>query len=153
MSDDLPVTPANGVILAKLAVIDDTLHRLSAYLPVSFEKLEADWGLRKIAERSLQIMVEAMIDIAERFIALEGGVPPTTSVEAIERLQRAGIVAPNAAYARMVRFRNFLVHNYDSLDVGILYGVLTSHLQEFRTFIAEVKARAAGGPGTAAPGA
>lgn len=76
-----------GVIIAKLNTIDHYLLKLRTYLPISFANLEKDWGLQKIIEQSLQVMVEAMIDIAERVIALKGGSPIAGSAEAIERLK------------------------------------------------------------------
>ncbi len=128
----------NGVIIAKLKTIDDYLLKLGTYLPVTVTDLEKDWGLQKIIERSLQVMVEAMIDIAERIIALKGGSPVANSAEAIERLKDYGIIRETDIYIKMVRFRNLLVHNYDSLDIGIVYQIITVHLSDFERFKKEI---------------
>ena len=124
----------NGIIDRKLAMMDETLQRVREYIPDSYESFRNDWGLQKIVERSLQILVEAMIDIAERIIALEKQIPPSSSAEAIETLQRMGILTDEPSFVQMVRFRNFLVHNYDRLDDSILYDVLTNRLHHFETF-------------------
>lgn len=131
--------PFNGIIAKKLDVLDDTLRHLRAYLPVTLERLMEDWGLRKIVERSLQIMVETMIDIAHRIIALRGDAPPATSAEAIARLKTYGVISDDTVYARMIRFRNFLVHNYDSLDPEVLYGILNRHLSDFESFRDDIR--------------
>jgi uncharacterized protein YutE (UPF0331/DUF86 family) len=132
------ILKVNGVIIAKLKTIDDYLLKLGTYLPVTFTDLEKDWGLQKIIERSLQVMVEAMIDIAERIIALKGGSPVANSSEAIERLKDYGIIRETDIYIKMVRFRNLLVHNYDSLDIGIVYQIITVHLSDFERFKKEI---------------
>jgi uncharacterized protein YutE (UPF0331/DUF86 family) len=126
--------PENAVIQRKLEIFDTTLNHLKGYLPVSYEKLCEDWGLQKIVERSLQILVEIMIDIAQRIIAKRGDAAPQVSADAIRALKKYGIVRDDDIYIKMVRFRNFLVHNYDSLDTAILYEIVTKRLTDFEQF-------------------
>ncbi len=73
----------NGILVRKLAEMEETLRRLQSYLPSIYEEFAKDWGRQKIVERALQILVEAMIDIGERLIALSGGLPPETSASAM----------------------------------------------------------------------
>ncbi len=129
----------NSVILSKLAVIEEYLTNLQNYLPVSFDQFKDDWGLQKITERSLQVMIEVMIDIAERIIAKKKVVPPETSADAIALLQEMGVVKNRDAYIKMVLFRNFVVHDYASVDVKILYSILEKNLPDFRNFMIEIK--------------
>jgi len=77
----------NGVILSKLAIIEDYLKRMQEYLPVSLEQFKADWGLQKIVERSLQVMIEIMIDIAERIVAQKGITPQKTAADTLRQLK------------------------------------------------------------------
>ncbi|NJL59997.1 MAG: DUF86 domain-containing protein [Desulfobacteraceae bacterium] len=95
---------------------------------------------RKIVERSLQILVEIMIDIAQRIIAKRGDVAPQVSADAIRRLKEYGIIENDEIYSKMVRFRNFLVHNYDSLDTAILYEIISKRLTDFEKFEHEILA-------------
>ncbi len=87
-------------------------------------------------------MIEAMIDIGERVIALTGGAPAETSVAVLERLQVLGVIQDASRYAPMVRFRNFLVHQYEEVDLSIVYGIITKKLGDIEAFAAEVKAYA-----------
>jgi uncharacterized protein YutE (UPF0331/DUF86 family) len=87
MMEETDTMPANAVIQRKLEVFDTTLNKLRGYLPVSYEKLCNDRGLQKIVERSLQIPVEIMIDVARRIIAKRGDVAPQVSADAIRRLK------------------------------------------------------------------
>ncbi|MBF0451036.1 MAG: DUF86 domain-containing protein [Candidatus Magnetomorum sp.] len=130
----------NGVIGKKLEVFDDTLKHLKAYLPVTFDQFQTDWGMQKIVERSLQILVEIMIDIANRIIAIKGDTPHQVSSDAIESLKTYGYIQDTSVYKKMIRFRNFLVHNYDTLDNGILYSIITQKLSDFEKYKNEILA-------------
>ena len=92
----------NGVVISKLAIIDEYLKKLQGYIPVSMEQFASDWGLQKITERSLQVMIEVMIDIAERIVAQKGMVPQKTATETIKKLQDLGITQNVDAYTKMV---------------------------------------------------
>ena len=130
----------NVVILSKLSTIEEYLTKLNEYLPASFGDFKDDWGLQKIVERSLQVMIEIMIDIAERIIAQKNILPPETSAEAMKKLQELGVIKNHESYAKMIRFRNFVVHNYDSIDVEILYSIVTKDINDIKMFMDEIRA-------------
>jgi len=129
----------NGVIVSKLNTINEYLYRLRQYLPISYEKFENDWGLQKISERSLQVMVEAIIDITSRIISKNKLPPADTSSKAIVKLKELGVIKDSTKYAKMVRFRNLIVHDYASIDIKILYDILTNNLTDFEKFTQEIK--------------
>lgn len=130
----------NSVVQRKLESFDTTLDHLRRYLPVNYQAFSEDWGLQKIVERALQILVEIMIDISQRIISLKGDVPPRASTEAILKLKEYGIIQDEAVYVKMLRFRNYLVHNYDALDTAILYDIITKRLNDFERFKREILA-------------
>ena len=129
----------NGVIVAKLAIIEEYLKKLQEYFPVSLEQFKSDWGLQKIIERSLQVMIEVMTDIAERIIAQKGITPQKTAADSLKKLKELGIIQSYDAYSKMVRFRNLVVHQYDSIELGILYSIVQNNLDDFKKFIDEIK--------------
>ena len=114
-----------------------TLPRLSV------RALRADHFLKRGIERSLQVCIEAVIDTANRLIALRNHPPATTAVESLEILQDAGIIRRAAAYATMVKFRNLIVHRYEAVEDAILLSILRRHLGDFDRFIAEIERYAA----------
>ena len=136
-SEDVVVR--NGVVVSKLAIIEEYLEKLQDYMPVSMEQFASDWGLQKITERSLQVMIEIMIDIAERIVAQKGMVPQKTATETIKKLQDLGITRNVEAYTKMVRFRNIVVHQYASIKTEIVYSILKNNLNDFRMFIDEIQ--------------
>lgn len=129
----------NGIVTRKLLEMEETLRRLREHLPTDYEEFRRDWARQKVVERALQIMIEAMIDIGERLIALTGGSPAETSVAVMERLQALGVIQSASRYGPMVRFRNFLVRQYEQVDLSIVYGVITQKLGDVEAFSAEVK--------------
>ena len=131
--------PINGVVIAKLNTIDEYLRKLRQYLPVSFEEFESNWGLQKITERSLQVMIEAMIDTAARIISKNHLPPPDTSSKALLRLEELGVIREASKYVKMVRFRNLIVHDYASIDLRILYDILSNSLRDFEDFIEDAR--------------
>ena len=129
----------NGVLISKLAIIEEYLKKLQGYFPVSLEQFSSDWGLQKIVERSLQVMIEVMIDIAERIVAQKGILPQKTAADTLKKLRELSIIQNDEAYIKMVRFRNLVVHQYDSIDMGILYSIVQNNLEDFTMFIDEIK--------------
>lgn len=129
----------NGVIQRKFALLDKHLFELDRHLAgVSFSQFKDDWALRCMAERALQVMVEIVIDIAERIIALENAGPVASSAEAIERLVDLHVLASGVPYADMVRFRNVIVHQYEEVDPEIIFNIAKNKLDAFRQFRDEI---------------
>jgi uncharacterized protein YutE (UPF0331/DUF86 family) len=65
--------------------------------------------------------------------------PPLTSVDALEKLQTLGIIPAHSAYIDMVKFRNFIVHRYEKIDLGIVYATIKNRLSVFREFVDAVR--------------
>ncbi len=129
----------NGVIQRKLALLDTQVSRLEEHLKdVTESQFAGDWVLRSMAERALQVAAEIMIDVAERIIALRGGGPVATAAEAMERLVRLGVLKSPDPYVRIVRFRNLIVHQYEEIDPSLLFELVKTRLDDFRSFRSEI---------------
>ena len=132
----------NGVILQKLQSLDETISELRSLGPVSAGELLQDWRTRRAVERDLQVLVEMVIDICQRVIALSGQTPATTGGDAVERCIAMGVIADRESYRQMVRFRNFIVHRYERVDAEILAEMVNRRLEDFAQFRREVLAYA-----------
>ena len=95
--------------------------------------------LQNALERALQVSIEVMIDISERIRALNHMTPLRSAAENMQKLRELGILSGRPEYAEMVKFRNFIVHRYERIDLEILYGILRNKLHLFRHFIAEIR--------------
>jgi uncharacterized protein YutE (UPF0331/DUF86 family) len=65
--------------------------------------------------------------------------PLSSAAENMKKLQEIGIISPRHEYENMVRFRNFIVHRYEKIDLEIIYGILKNKLFLFREFIREIR--------------
>lgn len=128
----------NGVILNKLQVLDEVLGELSSLVGITTKVLRNDWKTRRAVERDLQVLVEIVVDVCQRIIALDNETPATTSGEAVERCIKKGIISDRDAYRKMVQFRNFVVHRYENVDVEILADVVNNRLSDFDAFRSEI---------------
>jgi uncharacterized protein YutE (UPF0331/DUF86 family) len=111
--------------------LKDERARLSAY-----NQYATDLRLRKAIERTLQVAVEACLDVARRIIALEGFRYPTDNRDAFRVLAEEQIL-PQALLnplLEMAGFRNLIVHDYAKIDDAIVYGILMKRLGDFDAF-------------------
>jgi uncharacterized protein YutE (UPF0331/DUF86 family) len=128
----------NGVILQKLQSLDQVLAELDSLGKVTVQTLNEDWRIRRAVERDLQVLVEIVIDICQCLISLSNQAPATTGAEAVERCIQLGALSRKETYERMVRFRNFIVHRYERIDVEILVEMVNRHLADFEHFRNEI---------------
>ncbi len=130
----------NGVVVRKLEMLDITLGELRSLGEVNRSDLESDWRTKRAIERSLQVLVEIVVDVCQRLLSLTGQTPATTSSEAVQRCIQLGALTDQAAYHQMVQFRNFVVHRYERVDDEILAAMVNRHLDDFEQFRAEILA-------------
>jgi uncharacterized protein YutE (UPF0331/DUF86 family) len=130
----------NGVIAQKLQTLDKVLGELRSLGQVSAAELREDWRTRRAVERDLQVLVEVVIDVCQRLIALAGQAPAPTGADAVARCVGMGALSDDDAYRQMVRFRNFVAHRYERIDVDVLVGVVNDRLPDFEQFRDEMLA-------------
>jgi uncharacterized protein YutE (UPF0331/DUF86 family) len=128
----------NDVIKNKLARMEEYLTKLQEITPGTFNQYEKDWKTQMIAERGLQLLVEIIIDVANRLIAINNWGPITSSADAIRLLALKKVISSEESYLRMIRFRNFIVHDYDKVDHAVVYSILKKNLDDIRKFRDEV---------------
>jgi uncharacterized protein YutE (UPF0331/DUF86 family) len=102
-------------------------------------QLEQDFFFRSGVERTLQVCIEAMVDVANRIICLEGRPASTDSFASLRQLQDLKIIADAERYRNMTRFRNLIVHRYEQIDVDILTQIVNGCLVDFDSFIREIE--------------
>lgn len=129
----------NGVVERKFALLERHLTELQKNIKgVSFEKFRENYMLKSMAERSLQVMIEIMIDVAERIIALREAGPVENSSQAMEKLVQLGILKSAKPYTDMVRFRNLIVHQYNDINPEITFDIISNELNCFKRFRDEI---------------
>jgi len=99
----------------------------------SFKEYVDDVRLRRAIERSLQISVEACLDIGRRLIALEGFRYPEDNRDVFQVLAEEGVVSKELlpTLLDMASFRNLVVHDYARIDDAKVYAILKKRLGDF----------------------
>jgi uncharacterized protein YutE (UPF0331/DUF86 family) len=129
----------NGIIESKLRIIEQKLAEIESWNIVSFSQLRESSLLQNAVERALQVCTEVMIDISERILALNDIPPLPSASENMLKLQELNILSARPEYGDMVKFRNFIVHRYEKVDLEIIYGILKNKLFLFNAFIEEIR--------------
>jgi uncharacterized protein YutE (UPF0331/DUF86 family) len=116
------------------------LQRLAEKLN-SFDDYHRSADARDIAERNLQIAIEACLDIGKIIISQRKLPEPKDYKGVFLALAEADIIRAETTrfLSDMAGARNILVHGYDKVDNGLIYGVLKRHLNDFEVFLKEIK--------------
>lgn len=129
----------NGVVRRKLDVIAQRVSKLRSRMPLTRAELEEDFFLRSGIERTLQVCIEAMVDVANRIICLRDRPASTDSFASLQQLQDLHILADAERYRNMIKFRNLIVHRYEQIDTDILVTIVNDYLGDFDHFTHEIE--------------
>jgi uncharacterized protein YutE (UPF0331/DUF86 family) len=116
------------------------LRRLADRLS-SFDDYDRSEDARDIAERNLQIAIEACLDIGKIIISQKNLPEPKDYKGVFLALAQAHVIRSETTrfLSDMAGARNVLVHGYDKVDDGLIYGVLKRHLNDFDLFLNEIR--------------
>ena len=66
---------------------------------------------------------------------------PINMADSFEKLAMAKIITKETAerMKKAVGLRNILVHEYQKIDWSIIWSVITSHMIDFHSFVAEIQ--------------
>jgi uncharacterized protein YutE (UPF0331/DUF86 family) len=125
--------------LAQLQVYVAQLRELQQH---SRADLDRDWRIRATVDRTLQLAIEVVISVCDQLIASLSLPLPDSGRDAVLTVARAGVISddPGARLARMVGFRNILVHQSMSIDYDRVYEVLQHERSAFEQFLSQVGA-------------
>ena len=124
----------------KIDLIAEAVCQLRDLENLSLERLHSDYFLKRGIERTLQVAIESVIDIASRINSLLGAPPAATSFRALGVLEEKKVIQNAHRYRKMIQFRNFVVHRYESIDDEILLEIIDNHLSQFDDFVREIQA-------------
>jgi len=114
---------------SRLDVLRENLEKLERIPQGSFDEFASDFRNVAAALHLLQTAIQALIDLAGYLVAARALRTPRTSHELFETLEEAGLLPSGCAtrFARIVGFRNRIVHLYDRVDERRVFEILTHH--------------------------
>ena len=97
--------------------------------------------IKDIAERNLQVAIEACLDIAKIIISSNDLPEPKDNKGVFTVLAEAGILSKKTLQflVPMAGTRNILVHGYDKVEDSIVFSVIKQHLDNFAEYLREIK--------------
>jgi uncharacterized protein YutE (UPF0331/DUF86 family) len=107
------------------------------------EQMRHDVREERFVEHTLQLAIQAALDVASHIVSDEALGEPATNRELFDLLARAGwIESPLASrLSAMAGFRNILVHGYDTVDLAIVEDIVRHRLEDLLQLVAVVTRR------------
>ena len=124
------------LILRKLSELDEYYRQIKEYDKITVAQYSDDWKVQRIIERTLQMMIETCVDIASHIIADQGYRVPKSYSDTFKVFHEENIVNSGLfnSLNKMAKFRNIVVHHYDSVDAEIVVGILKRDLKDFMSY-------------------
>ncbi len=124
----------------KLESLRKCVQRIENKRPFTERQLATDFDLQDIVSLNIERAVQACVDVSAHILSERNAPSPSTMAEGFVRLANLKVL-PKRVAKRMVKavgFRNILVHEYEKMDWGIVFQIVTKHLNDFRDFTAAV---------------
>jgi uncharacterized protein YutE (UPF0331/DUF86 family) len=127
------------LIEKKLAFIETCVRELRELARP--ERLATDVREARFVEHTLQIAIQAALDVASQIVSVRRLGEPETNRALFDLLRKAGVIEASLAEKRyaMAGFRNVVVHGYQDVDKTIAAEILRNHLGDFLDFVAAVR--------------
>jgi len=124
------------LIAEKLESLRSCVRRIETRCPESSQVLQADLDLQDIVALNITRAVQLCVDIASHIVAESEQRVPDTMSGVFDVLAENGVIPVELAVSmkNAVGFRNIAVHNYQTIDWTIVYGICKERLQDFQAF-------------------
>ena len=131
----------NRVLLERiLGDIKANVRDLRNAADITWDVYRTDKRARRFVERTLHIMIEACIDVAQHVISDEGFREPSSYRDAFAVLAEHGILHKEdlERFENIASFRNLIVHYYERVDDAVVFGLFKENLSDFDLFVERI---------------
>jgi len=120
----------------KIAELERYLSQIKEYEDISVNQYKQDWKIQRIVERTLHLMIEVCIDIANHIISDRNLRMPSSYADTFQVLKEAGIIKKSLfnRLEKMAKFRNIIVHQYEQVEPAIIVSILKKNLRDFEEY-------------------
>jgi len=117
--------------------MEEYLKQVKEFAGISLEVYSNDWKVQRIVERTLQMVIESCVDIANHIISDKEYRIPDGYADTFKVLYEEGILRQDLfeIMEKMAKFRNIIIYHYDKVDEAIVVGISERHLNDFSFFI------------------
>jgi uncharacterized protein YutE (UPF0331/DUF86 family) len=129
------------LIEKKLRRIEELLNELKLAHIESFQEFQSTIIVKRFIERNIELAIEQMVDICKHFVSGLNLKEPETYAECFSIIASQGVIPSMhiSTFQSMVRFRNILIHVYDTIDDSLTYSIFKNHLNDFKIFITVIR--------------
>jgi len=124
------------LISRKIAELDTYLKQIKEYEKISPSEYKREWKTQRVVERTLHMMIELCIDIANHIISDKNLRTPTSYADTFSVLMEEGIINKSLSMRleKMAKFRNIIVHQYETIEPEIVVSILRKNLKDFEHY-------------------
>jgi uncharacterized protein YutE (UPF0331/DUF86 family) len=114
---------------------------------VDAARIEVDRREERFAEHTLQIAIQAAVDVASHIVSDNDLGDPESNHALFDLLARDAWLAPDLVpiMHKMVGFRNVIVHEYETVDVRLVRRVVEHHAGDLQRFVDSIRTRLGSG--------
>ncbi|HBR17137.1 MAG TPA: hypothetical protein DD725_05965 [Deltaproteobacteria bacterium] len=125
-----------SLILRKIGDLELYQKQIEEFSGINVQSYSDDWKTQRIVERTLQMMVEICVDIANHIVSDRVMRIPTGYSDTFKVLFENGVIDRGLfdIMEKMAKFRNIVVHQYEKVDAEIVIIILKKHLTDFEKF-------------------
>lgn len=129
-----------SLVLRKIAILQTYLSQIREFAGITLQDYQSDWRTQRIIERTLQMIIEACVDLAHHIISDKAMRTPTSYADAFRVLAENGVIDSTLQVAmdRMAKFRNVVVHQYEEVDAEIVIAILRKRLPDLEQYISAI---------------
>ncbi len=105
------------------------------------ERIAHDIREERFVAHTLQLSIQAALDIASHIVSDGRLGEPQTNLELFDLLQQDHWLTPDLTETmrQMAGFRNIIVHGYQRVDVGIMRDIVEHRLDDLLAFTTAIK--------------
>lgn len=125
-----------ALVMRKIMELELYLGQVGEFAAIGLEEYQGDWKTQRVVERTLQMLIETCADIANHIVSDNRMRTPTSYADTFRVLAENAVISAElfSVMEKMAKFRNVVVHQYESVDAEIVILVLRKHLGDFSMF-------------------
>lgn len=126
----------NIKIKSKFNKAKDYISLVKRILGTPFDDFLENFENQVLAERSFEVLTQIMLDICTHIIAVSEVSAPSSYSDCMIKLGSLKILDDKDSlnYSQLIKMRNIIVHQYDTLNYSMLYEGLSELLKGFNSF-------------------
>jgi len=129
------------LVAKKLALIETCVQELRTLGGLA--DMRQDIRQQRFVEHTLQIAIQAALDVASHLVSDARLGEPRTNRELFDLLARGSVISAQLAgtLKNMAGFRNILVHGYQDVDLAIVRDIVEHRLDDLLAFVGVIRRR------------